>query len=100
MTQAQPNKPNGAWVRLYLASQSEGSGMPESVVGFLSEETASGYVLIKTLQYEQDDITYENVPVEVPKTLIVNRTYVWAVEVMGERPISSEEGYNGAGGLG
>jgi len=100
MTQAQPTKPNGAWVQLYLAKQSEGSAMPESVVGFLSEETAGGYVLIKTVQYKEDEDTLEMVPIEVPKTLIVSRTYVWAVEVLGDRPLFSEEGYNGEGGLG
>lgn len=99
MNQQTPTKPNGAWVKLHLERQSENSTMPASIVGFLSEETPGSYVLTKTVEYQEDEETFENIAVEVPTMLLVSRTYVWACEVLGERH-ETEQPYNGEGGLG
>jgi hypothetical protein len=99
MNQQAQQKANGAWVRLHLERQSENSAMPASIVGFLSEETPGSYVLTKTIEYQEDEDTYEKVAVEVPTMLLVSRTYVWACEILGERH-DTEEPYSGEGGLG
>lgn len=76
------------WVRLYLVPQTEGTNtMPPSVVGLLTSDTPSHYVLNPMLESKQDEETYEESLVPVGMNFI-NRTYVWRCNVLAEKPIS------------
>lgn len=92
-------QPKPAWVKLYLEKQSETSTMPPYIIGLLAEEKPGAYVLTKVLEYHENEDTYEMDAVEIPKIILVSRTYVWMCEVLGELP-TTEQPYNGEGGLG
>lgn len=86
------------WVRLHLVPQTESNAMPDNIVGILTQETATSFVLMKVL--EQNDETFEIQATEGMS--FINRTYVWRCEILPEPPQleNIEEEYNGEGGLG
>lgn len=99
MTEQKPERLPGTWVKLHLERQSEGSTMPPYIIGFLTKESANAYVLTKVMLERYNDETFENEYIEAVQHHHVNRTYVWNCEVLGERPIATDN-YNGEGGLG
>lgn len=88
----------GVWVRLHLERQSDSSFMPPYVTGYLTSQSATHYVLTKSLEPTENEDTYEIVFDEVAKHQHINKTYVWNCEVLGDAPIAPV--YNGSGGLG
>jgi len=90
---------NAVWVRLHLERQSESSNMPDSIIGFLTDETPGAYVLSKVIDFEEDEY-YKVTPKEDNTINMINRTYVWRCEILGNMP--TFEDYNGesTGGLG
>lgn len=99
MNSGQPQQLKPAWVKLWLERQSEASHMPEYIIGLLVEEKPGSYVISKVVEYHEDEDTFEMVAREVPKIMLISRTYVWACEILGELP-STEQPFNGEGGLG
>jgi hypothetical protein len=70
--------------------------MPTHIVGVLTQETATSFVLTHVLE-ENDD--FEVVPSQGMS--FISRTYVWRCEVLPYNPLSTDENpYNGEGGLG
>lgn len=72
------------WVRLHLVPQNENNAMPPFLVGILTQETKEHYVLMKVLSVEETDDGWDTV--QSPNMYFVNRTYVWACEVLAEPP--------------
>ena len=98
MNQQPKTSSQGQWVRLHLEKQSETSTMPESITGYMYGETAVNYALSKVIEYQEDEETYEILPVPVDKVMMINRTYVLGIEILGEQPPTTP--FNGEGGLG
>lgn len=89
------------WVRLHLVPQTEGnSTMPPHIIGVLTQETPSAYVLMKVLEEVETDLGWTLQPKEGMD--FINRTYVWRCEILPEPPQldGMEDPYNGEGGLG
>lgn len=85
MTEQQaPKSKELTWVRLHMVPQNENHAMPPFVVGILTKETANAYVLMKVLAEIETDDGWEIQP--TPNMHFINRTYVWACEVLADPP--------------
>lgn len=81
MTQPQPQ-----WVRLFLVPQTDQlNTMPPSVVGLLTSETGSSYVLNPMLEEQTDEDTFESVYVQSGMNFI-SKTYVWRCQILEHKP--------------
>ena len=98
------------WVKLFLVPQTDHlNSMPPSVVGLLTGETPSSYILNPMLEESEDDETFDDVYIPVGLNFI-NKTYVWRNQILDHKPEIGEikqlqktdidaDGY-GMGGLG
>jgi hypothetical protein len=89
-----------AWVRLHLAKQTDSADMPDQIVGVLSKETASHWVLMGVIEQVETDDGWE--PQQTANMHFINKTYVWNTEMLAEPPalFGEDRPYNGDGGLG
>lgn len=104
MQAEQPKTDNKlTWVRLHLVPQTDNHTMPPFIVGILTSETATSFVLMKVIQTVETEEGWEEQ--YSPNMHFVNRTYVWCTETLAEPPQLGGLGelYNGdqlTGGLG
>lgn len=87
-------------MRLHLAKQSDTDMMPPYVVGKLQQELPNQYVLSHLLEPVEDPEAEGGFVIEERKTFdVINRTYVWRVEMLGRKPeIVGAQPYGGYGG--
>lgn len=90
------------WVKLHLANQTDQTNMPPFVIGVLQKEDPVGFTLSHLLEMHEDD----NFEVELkPRAQLdfINRTYVWRVEILDDKPLDNAEfqkSMTESGGLG
>lgn len=93
-------------MKLYLAKQCDTSRMPPFIVGKLMVNEPAGFTLSNVLSMVADPHTVSGFRVEENKFFdVINRTYVYRVEILGGKPdLTPEEVYEGeeyeGGGLG
>lgn len=79
----QGNQP--LWVRLHIAPQTDNTIMPPTVTGLLTGETATSYILNPLLELVEDTETGEPAYLQAGMNM-VNRTYVWRVQILENKP--------------